>query len=482
MTDASLTRTDMSRGHYFPVSGARMSLLLAMASVGAIASSSSHATALTVTGPALYYANYGPNPAVPNGGLVGQYIAYSAESVVPNGAAGTTGVATTTNQNTQSTITRPINFTPGPIDPNLFFGTLLLCTTTNNCTSPGNNNPNNLTGPWTLTFQNTGTTPTSASNTLSLVGPGEIGFPQNITLSGTSTNPTFSWSAPPGPTPDGYRIVIYQNNIIGPGNNGQVAAKNLTQPTYTVKASDFTVPGYQLMPNTTYTIELENLVTRDGSTTNLGNPNLSAASRVFTSFQILPAGTPLVNLPTFTSVGNQITYGFQLTVQPGITYYIDPAVATGYIYKTGAGNSNFASVKLPDIGNPNPYDLYLWNGSAFVFDTTLAANTVFDFATGGVSEFEVLGIDPESRARPQQHDRLYYRFNVRERRQLHRHHDTGYSRRHWRARARLARSARLWLVWIWRDPPAAPAIVSKFDASYLGHAGGAETASTIMKS
>ena len=49
---------------------------------------------------------------------------------------------------------------------------------------------------------------------------------------------------------------------------------------------------------------------------------------------------------------------------------------------------------LPDIGNRNPYDLYLWNGSAFVFDTTLAAGIPFDFADGEVSEFEVLGIDP----------------------------------------------------------------------------------------
>ena len=83
-----------------------------------------------------------------------------------------------------------------------------------------------------------------------------------------------------------------------------------------------------------------------------------------------------------------------MTVQPGITYYIDPEVATGYIYQTGSGNPNFASVELPNIGNPEPYDLYLWNGTAFVFDTTLAADTVFDFATGGVNEFEVLGIDP----------------------------------------------------------------------------------------
>jgi hypothetical protein len=28
-------------------------------------------------------------------------------------------------------------------------------------------------------------------------------------------------------------------------------------------------------------------------------------------------------------------------------------------------------VELTNIGNPSPYDLYLWNGSSFVFDTTL---------------------------------------------------------------------------------------------------------------
>ena len=320
---------------------------------------------------------------------------------MPNGNAATNGVgvatigsATTTNLGTGNTFTSTINFTPEPIDEDLFYSALGICTPP--CTPSANNNPSNLTGPWTLTFQNGGTTPTNVSTTLSLVG-GEIGMPQSITLSETNGYPTFSWSAGAGPTPDGYRIVITQNNAIGPGNGGQVVAKNLTQPTYTVNPADFTVPGYRLMSGITYTIALEDLVTRNGSTTNLSDNNLSASSHAFSSFQIQPAGTPLVNLPTFTSVGNQLIYGFQMSVQPGITYYIDPAVATGYIYQTGSANPNFASVELPDIGNPNPYDLYLWNGSAFVFDTALATDKVFNFdnvVPGGVSEFEVLGIDP----------------------------------------------------------------------------------------
>jgi hypothetical protein len=39
--------------------------------------------------------------------------------------------------------------------------------------------------------------------------------------------------------------------------------------------------------------------------------------------------------------------------------------------------------------------LYLWNGSSFVFEAALNPNAVFDFAPGGVSEFEILGIDPK---------------------------------------------------------------------------------------
>jgi hypothetical protein len=89
------------------------------------------------------------------------------------------------------------------------------------------------------------------------------------------------------------------------------------------------------MQNTDYTLAIIALQTRDGSTTNLANSNVNASSFAYSSFRTLPNGSPPVNLPVVTLVGNQVIFGFNLIVQPGVTYFIDPAVATGYIYQTG---------------------------------------------------------------------------------------------------------------------------------------------------
>jgi hypothetical protein len=255
-----------------------------------------------------------------------------------------------------------------------------------------------MTNPFTMTFQNEANT---AQVTRSLVGPGEIPFVQSVTLSGTPQAPVFSWTPPPGTTVQGYRINIYQNNLEtfnAQGrvvNTGQVTSRNLGPDvtSYAVQAADF-INGVALNSNTQYTIEISALQTRNGSTTQLNNGNVSAISRVYSNFQVLPQGTGPVILPTTTVSNGQVTYGFNVAVAPGVTYNIDPDIATGYIYQTGLGNPNFASVSLPNIGNSGPYSLFLWNGTDWVFNTTLAANTVFNFGALGVDRFEVLGIDP----------------------------------------------------------------------------------------
>jgi hypothetical protein len=81
-----------------------------------------------------------------------------------------------------------------------------------------------------------------------------------------------------------------------------------------------------------------------------------------------------------------------VAVTAGQTYFIDPTVATGYVYKVNAGDPNFASVILPAIQSGLFTLSFLNNG---ILDTELlAGGSLFFFPTGGVSMFTVTGIDP----------------------------------------------------------------------------------------
>src|SRR5204862_4354918 len=75
------------------------------------------ATPISVGDPYLQLYNVAVNS---DGFASGQLIRFGAGSVVPNGANGTTGFATTTNLSTGAVVTRTINFTPSPVSPNFF--------------------------------------------------------------------------------------------------------------------------------------------------------------------------------------------------------------------------------------------------------------------------------------------------------------------------------------------------------------------------
>src|SRR5262249_2226496 len=157
-------------------------------------SSLARAAPLTVSDVYLQYINTSPSIIFGSGG---EAIRFGSDSVTPNGAMGTTGFATTINLATGATVTRTVPFDPEPADPNFFQGSFAI-----SANPSSNNNPRNLTGPWTITFQNAGATPTSVPNTASLTGS-EIPFVNSVTLSGTSANPTFNWSPPAGTTING---------------------------------------------------------------------------------------------------------------------------------------------------------------------------------------------------------------------------------------------------------------------------------------
>jgi hypothetical protein len=77
---------------------------------------------------------------------------------------------------------------------------------------------------------------------------------------------------------------------------------------------------------------------------------------------------------------------------------VDPFVAIGYKYAIGAGNPNFASVMLPAVGD-NIFTLsYLLGGNPIL--QQIMANAQFFFPSGGVSAFDVTGIETSAMLDP----------------------------------------------------------------------------------
>src|SRR5205814_2644379 len=123
-----------------------------------------------------------------------------------------------------------------------------------------------------------------------------------------------------------------------------------------------------------------------------GNPSILVRSNSFFDFSPLTGIGPAdIHLPTIVNG----VYNFFITdVGPTSVTFIDPLVAIGYDYATGAGDPNFASVLLPTGIGDNQFDLFLWNGTSF-FDSgiNLAGGVQFFFDALGVDRFEIRGIE-----------------------------------------------------------------------------------------
>ncbi len=357
---------------------------LAPASMASAAALLFHVSAIavpvTITTPFINLENDGINS---NGFSAGQFFRVGANSIAPNANAATTVTSSTVNTVTNATVTRSVNFNPSPLLPNFFSSKYSINLA--------------LFGPYTLTATNGVNT---ASATLQLpAGTAIAPFVQSISLAGTAANPTFTWSAPPATTVNGYRINIYDKSLQVGNNNGQVVGINVapTVTAYTVKASDFTVLGNGLTNGKNYTIEIGLIQTRDGTSTNLQNDNLASISRSYADFTPTLGGGPPVNLPVVLSNGS---FKFNVAVVPGVTYYIDPLVATGYDYQIGAGDPNFRTVTLP-TGISSSFNLLTKDsGGNLVFATALAGGQTYDFGVGGVSFFEVTGINTAANLNP----------------------------------------------------------------------------------
>lgn len=143
-----------------------------------------------------------------------------------------------------------------------------------------------------------------------------------------------------------------------------------------------------------------NHFTLPGSRTNnvlqlVNTSNVSTATPGLWTFAFRNGGTPPNGsnasnplLPVATSAG----WDFDFNIVLGQQIFIDPVVAVGYDYIVDTGSPLFASVLLPSVGD-DLYDLYLWNGTDWIFNIGLTAGVEHLFGGTGVDRFRILGIE-----------------------------------------------------------------------------------------
>jgi PEP-CTERM motif-containing protein len=327
-------------------------------------------------------------------GLVtGNVLFLGSNQVSPNGANGTTGTAQTTNTLTSQTLNWNLGFRGDTAFPNqISTGLGPVGLGANGFPFGGVPDDPGLRGPWTLTFRNG--SDTTVVTTPSLVGVTPLPFASSVKISGSGANPTFNWTNPPGA--DRVFINIVDKDRPRPGG-GFDDVLNMGLP---AGATSFTVPtqlagGLTLDPTHHYAIEISATKLRDPSQP-LMHSNELAISRAILNFNVLSANSPPnVYLPSVDPAGG---YHFNIAVVKGQTVFIDPAVAIGYKYAIGAGNPNFASVTLPPVGD-NIFTLfYLLGGDPIL--QQIIANAPFFFPSGGVSAFDVTGIETSAMLDP----------------------------------------------------------------------------------
>jgi len=255
----------------------------------------------------------------------------------------------------------------------------------------------------------------AAGNTLTVQTPtvGDVGampFVQSMTVSGSGLTPTISWTLP-GSTPDGIdtmRIRVQDNThpVTVEARNGAPRSfqqSDLIWQSPVLATTGFTLPDGVLSYGTSYSISIDLAHTRsDGS--------VDARSSSYFDFTpinpaTLPSGVSNIALPTLKpvpTVDGELAgpvYSFHVDdVGPDHITFIDPVVATGFSYATGASDPNFKAVQVASNVGDGLYEVWTQSGSVWQKTTDhVAAGETFDFVAhgfaGGVNAFEIRGIE-----------------------------------------------------------------------------------------
>lgn len=236
---------------------------------------------------------------------------------------------------------------------------------------------------------NSGLTAHVLTRTLDGVAPPP--FVTDVTLTGGGLAPTISWARPSGYIPSSQSISIFDGTHLTPTG----ASTLIFNTNISATQNTFAIPNGVLSAGTRYGFGVQ---LDEHQATNVAlSGTLVARSRSFVEFTALaPSFQGTVALPTRgidTNLNDNrgAPFRFNIAVSAGVPLLIDPVVASGYVYRVGAGDPLISSVALPDIGDPS-FDLYLWNGSQFVFESVLAPSVRHTFVTP-VDRFQIRGID-----------------------------------------------------------------------------------------
>ena len=300
---------------------------------------------------------------------------------VAGGSAGATIAATFTPTGASSPTFAQ---TPSPCGP--------LTANPNFCARSPTFDLNKLNGTWQLQIAQGGSTTTAILPSASVIPVAPVPFPADVTIAAgaTGTTPTIGWALPSGLTPNGFRINIYNRStpLLANGTHDTIYSHDLADPT----ATSFALPAGILTAGSNYTIGFQVIETRNNVPFSGAQSEILTRSNSFFDFSPTTVGSPpVIALPTVNGLTGVYTFKIR-SVGPSTTTFIDPAIATGYHYQTAAGEPNFASVLLPNVAN-GMFTLS-YAGSLGATTTQLAAGVQYFFPSGGVSAFDVTGIDP----------------------------------------------------------------------------------------
>lgn len=191
---------------------------------------------------------------------------------------------------------------------------------------------------------------------------------------------------------------IHYTQATGINNAGQIVGN------YSGPSPDGGGGGGYVLSGTTFT---EFNVPGSHSTVATGINNLGQlvgyytvpGSGIYHGFVATPVGpgvtpdSPILPTPSMPAPPGSFIFT-STDVLPGLIRFYDPAFAIGYDFDIVSGPL-FQSVMLPNVGS-GLFDLYLFDGTDFVFNSILTAGVPFDLGPRGVDRFRILGIDPSA--------------------------------------------------------------------------------------